>query len=226
MTSINGSVQMNVADTIFEEKLFAIIRGVSTTQIVETVHALVQGGVKLLEVTFCHDRPEGIEDTLFSLNKIQEVFSGQVCLGAGTVLTAEQVRLAEQAGAQFIVSPNVDSEVIRTTKKLNLFSLPGALTPTEIVSARRAGADMVKLFPVGNFGPGYVKDLRGPLSDIPLIAVGGINQENIVQFLAAGAVGVGVGGSLVSLKNVNEGNFAAIEQRAKDLLRIIRNEAS
>lgn len=226
MTSINGSVQRNVADIIFEEKLFAIIRGVPSTQIVDTVDALVQGGVKLLEVTFSHDRPEGIEETLLSLSKIRDDFIGQVCLGAGTVLTGEQVRLAGEAGAQFIVSPNVDHDVIRTTKKLNLFSLPGALTPTEIVSARCAGADMVKLFPVGSFGPDYVKDLRGPLSDIPLIAVGGINKENAAQFLAAGAVGVGVGGSLVSLQDVNDGNFAAIERRAKDLLRIIRNEAS
>lgn len=222
MTASANSAQTKVAEVIRAEKLFAIIRGVATEHIIDTVHALVQGGVRLLEVTFRHDRPEGIDETIESLKQIRKTFSGQVCFGAGTVLTADQARLAGEAGAQFIVSPHVDPEVIRATNELQLFSLPGAMTPTEILSARRAGADMVKLFPAGGLGPGHVKDLGGPLSGIPLIAVGGVNQDNIPQFLAAGAVGVGVGGSLVSLPDVNNGNFAAIEKRAKSLVATVR----
>lgn len=223
MTTIANSAQTKVAEIIRAEKLFAIIRGVATEQIIDTVNALVQGGVRLLEVTFRNDCPEGIDETIQSLKQIRKTFSGQICFGAGTALTAEHVRLASEAGAQFIVSPHVDLEVIRATRELNLFSLPGAMTPTEILSARRAGADMVKLFPAGGLGPGYIKDLGGPLKGIPLIAVGGVTQDNIPQFLAAGAVGVGMGGRLVNLQDVKAGNFSGIEKRAKDLVRTIRS---
>ncbi len=222
MTAISNSVQTNIAELIRAEKIFAIIRGVAVEKIIETVHALVQGGIRLLEVTFNHDRPEGVEETLKSLNQIHEVFSGHVCLGAGTVLTADQVRLAGEAGAQFIVSPHVDPDVIRATKDLQLFSLPGAMTPTEILAASQSGADMVKLFPAGSLGPAHVKDLSGPLSGIPLIAVGGVNLDNIPHFLAAGVVGVGVGGSLIRLQDVYDSNFTAIEMRARDLVAIVR----
>ena len=215
MSTSTSKFATNVAELIRTEKLFAILRGVKRDQIVETARALSRGGVKLLEVTFNHDDPHGIEETLECMKGIRDALSEEICLGAGTVLSAEQVQLAADAGAEFIVSPNVDHDVIRATKNLAMVSLPGALTPTEIVQAHKAGADMVKLFPGGSLGPDYVKAMGGPLKGIPLIVVGGVELENIIQFFAAGAVGVGLGSNLVNSKEANEGNFSGIEEKAR-----------
>lgn len=215
MSTITSKSGAKVADLIRTEKLFAILRGVKRDQIVETARALSLGGVKLLEVTFNHDDPHGIEKTLECLKLIRNALAEEICLGAGTVLSAKQVRLAADAGAEFIVSPNVDHDVIRSTKDLAMISLPGALTPTEIVQAHNAGADMVKLFPAGSLGPDYVKAMGGPLKGIPLIVVGGVELENIPQFFAAGAVGVGLGSNLVNSKEANTGNFSGIEEKAR-----------
>jgi len=222
MSTITSKPDAKVADLIRTEKLFAILRGVKRDQIVETARALSRGGVKLLEVTFNHDSPHGIEETLECLKRLRDALSKEICLGAGTVLSAEQVRLAADAGAEFIVSPNVDQDVIRATKDLAMVSLPGALTPTEIVQAHNAGADMVKLFPGGSLGPDYVKAMCGPLKGIPLIVVGGVELENIPQFFAAGAVGVGLGSNLVNSKEANAGNFSEIEEKARAFVKKIQ----
>lgn len=215
MTGLSRKSADEVVELIFSQKLFAIVRGVKRDLIVETARAVSRGGVKLLEVTFNHHEPHGIEDTLECLKRIRNTCSDEICLGAGTVLTSEQVRLAADAGARFIVSPNVDQEVIRETKNLGMVSLPGALTPTEIVQAHTSGADMVKLFPGGALGPDYVKAMGGPLKGIPLIVVGGVELENIVQFFQAGAVGVGLGSSLVSNRDANNCNFSGIEEKSR-----------
>ena len=207
--------QAKVADLIRREKLFAILRGVKRDQVVNTARALRRGGIKLLEVTFNHDDSHGVEETLECLNRIREALSVDIIPGAGTVLTADQVQLAANAGAQFIVSPNVDQSVIRATKDLGMVSLPGALTPTEILYAHRAGADMVKLFPGGSLGPDYIKAMGGPLKGIPLVVVGGVDLGNILQFFEAGAVGVGLGSNLVNSQEANKGNFSDIEEKAR-----------
>lgn len=212
-----------VFDLILAEKLFAIVRGVGKDRIVETARALYRGGVRLLEVTFDQTSPAGIEETLESLRRLHTALGDQVCLGAGTVLDPEQVRLAARAGARFMVSPDVNPAVIGTTKEQGLVSLPGALTATEVVQARRAGADAVKLFPVGPLGPGYVKALGDPLKGIPLLAVGGVDAGNLARFLAAGAIGVGVGGQLVNAAEANAGRFAALEERARVCVAAVRS---
>ncbi len=222
MSTITSKPDSEVADLIRTEKLFAILRGVNKDQIVETARALYRGGVKLLEVTFNHDDPRGIEETLECLKRIRDALSSEICLGAGTVLSVDQVQLAADAGAQFIVSPNVDQDVIRATKKLAMVSLPGALTPTEIVQAHDAGGDMVKLFPGGSFGPEYVKAIGGPLKGIPLIIVGGVDLENISQFFAAGAFGVGLGSNLVNSGEANAGHFSEIEEKARTFVEKIQ----
>ena len=214
--------EKKIADLIRSEKLFAILRGVQRDQLVNTARALRRGGIKLLEVTFNHDDPHGNEETLEGLKRIRDALSDDIVLGAGTVLTVDQVRRAADAGAQFIVSPNIDHSVIRATKDLAMVSLPGALTPTEIVQAQHSGADMVKLFPGGCFGPGYVKAIRGPLDGIPLIVIGGVGLENILQFFEAGAVGVGLGSNLVSSREANRGNFLEIENKARAFVKKIQ----
>ena len=138
-------------------------------------------------------------------------------------MTAEQVRLAVKAGAQYIISPNVDEEVIKETKNLNKISIPGAFTPTETAYAYKLGADIVKLFPAGELGAGYIKAVKAPLKHIPVVAVGGVNPENCADFIKAGAIGVGCGGNLVSAKLVEEGRFDEITAVAKQYMEALKD---
>ena len=132
-----------------------------------------------------------------------------------------EVEAACDAGACLVISPNVDLGVIRRTRQLGMVSMPGALTPTEIVAAYQAGADIVKLFPAGELGLGYIKAVRGPLGYIPMSAVGGVKPENVKEFLDAGVCGFGVGGQLVLSSAVKSGDDAAIEARAREFTQAI-----
>lgn len=201
-----------VLDRIYTEKIIAIVRGISSTQIVSLARALEAGGVSCIEVTFDQTAPE---ETLASLRAVKEAMGGAVCLGAGTVMTVEQVERSVQAGAEYIISPNVDEAVIRATKKLDKISIPGAMTPTETAFAWQCGADIVKLFPAGLLGPAYIKAVKAPLKHIPVTAVGNITVDNCASFIEAGAVGVGVGGSLVSAQLVAQGRFDEITAAAR-----------
>ena len=144
----------------------------------------------------------------------------QMCVGAGTVLTKEQVDLAKNAGAEYIVSPDTDIDVIKYTVKNGLVSLPGAYTPTEVKNAYNAGADFVKLFPCTDVA--YFKAIRAPLSHIKLLAVGGVNIDNASEFLKAGAVGIGVGSSLVNKRLMENEDWDAISKLAKTLVEKIK----
>jgi 2-dehydro-3-deoxyphosphogluconate aldolase/(4S)-4-hydroxy-2-oxoglutarate aldolase len=210
-----------VLDTIFQNKIIAIIRGIEPDRIVHTVDSLLTGGIKLVEVTYDQRDQEKIKDTLKSLELIKGRFGDAVCMGAGTVLTEEQVVKAIDAGAQYIISPNVDIKVINKTRELNKIAIPGAFTPSEMTDAYNAGAAIVKLFPAGVLGPGYIKALLAPLAHIPVIAVGGIDDNNIDQFMKAGARGVGVGGNLVDKKAVYSGEYNSITESAKSYIRRI-----
>lgn len=201
-----------VLDRIYAEKIIAIVRGISSTQIVSLARALEAGGVSCIEVTFDQTAPE---ETLASLRAVKEAMGGAVCLGAGTVMTVEQVERSVQAGAEYIISPNVDEAVIRATKKLDKISIPGAMTPTETAFAWQCGADIVKLFPAGLLGPAYIKAVKAPLKHIPVTAVGNITVDNCASFIEAGAVGVGAGGSLVSARLVAQGRFDEIAAVAR-----------
>ena len=145
-----------------------------------------------------------------------------MCVGAGTVMTVEQVRQAAEAGAEYMISPNVDEEVTRETKRLGKVSIPGAMTPTEAAFAYKCGADIVKLFPAGLLGAAYIKAVKAPLKHIPVTAVGNVNVDNCAEFIKAGAVGVGVGGSLVSAKLVDEGRFDEITATAQAYVAALR----
>ena len=131
-------------------------------------------------------------------------------------MSPEQVRQAAEAGAKYIISPNVDPAVIAETKKLGLVSIPGAMTPTEAAWAYSLGGDIIKLFPAGNLGASYIKALKAPLKHIPVTAVGGVNAKNCTEFFKAGVIGIGVGGNLVSKELVESRNFAEITAAAKE----------
>ena len=200
---------------IQEEKLVAILRGVPMDRIDGVVGALVRGGVKVLEFTFDHAEPDCVNANAEKIRRTVEKFGDQVLVGCGTTLTVEEVEAAYNAGACLMISPNVDEAVISRAKELGMVAMPGALTPTEIVNAHNMGADIVKLFPAGELGLGYIKAVRGPLKHIPMSAVGGVKPENVSDYLDAGVCGFGVGGPLVLAKAVKSGDDAAIEERAK-----------
>ena len=208
--------------TIQKEKVIAIARCVPAAEIVKLAGAILEGGLSLMEVTFDHSRPDGIKNTLASIEMLNRELGGRMNVGAGTVLTPEQVRQAADAGAKYIISPDMREEVICQTKKLGLISIPGAMTPTEVRKAYDTGADLVKLFPASILGPAYIKSIRGPLPFIPLLATGGINPGNIGQYLAAGAAGAGVGGNLVSVELVRKGDFEAIAAVAREYVEAVQ----
>ena len=211
-----------VAEMVVREKIMAIIRGVARANIIDTVRALRRGGIHLVEVTLDQSRAGTNGEELDSIQMIAREFPAEVIPGAGTVLTPAQASLAIEAGARYIVSPDVNPHVIRETRKLGALSIPGAFTPTEIASAVSAGADFVKLFPAGQLGCEYVKAIRAPLSHVRLLAVGGVDLGNMKDFLRAGVVGFGIGGSLVDKKIVARGDFDEIEARSRAFVSVIR----
>lgn len=204
----------DVIRKIEEKKLIAIIRGLDTRSAVKTAGALAKGGVALIEVTFDQKHPETFSETAESIRQIKASLS-DVFVGAGTVLSLKQVDLAKDAGAEFIISPDADEAVIKHTVKNGLVSIPGAYTATEIKKAHEAGADFVKLFPCVGDARAVIKALTAPLSHIRLLAVGGVDADNCADFLRAGAVGVGVGGSLVKKDWIQDGAFDKITDLAK-----------
>ncbi|WP_273123119.1 bifunctional 4-hydroxy-2-oxoglutarate aldolase/2-dehydro-3-deoxy-phosphogluconate aldolase [Bacillus weihaiensis] len=184
---------MNHIDIIKETGVAAVIRGATTDNIIAIAEALKAGGVKVLEITV--ETPgacAAIEKASSELN--------DVLVGAGTVLDPETARTAIMAGAKFIFSPTTNPKTIEMAKRYGVASIPGALTPTEILTAFENGADLIKVFPANVFGPSYIKDIHGPLPQIPLITTGGISVDNVGEYIKAGAAGVGVGSSLVNTK--------------------------
>ena len=143
-------------------------------------------------------------------------------VGAGTVTTPELVTRTRDAGGQFIISPDTNPAVIARTRELELVSMPGAMTPSEILAAHAAGADLVKLFPAAALGPAYLKAVRSPISHVRIMAVGGINEKNAAEFLKAGAVGLGVGGNLANRQWIADGAFEKITQTAQALVAAVR----
>lgn len=208
-----------VVREIYEEKLIAILRGADPDSLIPLAEALYEGGVRLIECTFDHRRSSCISDNCGMISDLARHFRGRMRVGAGTVLTASEAEAAVEAGAEFIISPNVDAQVIGRTRGLGAVSMPGALTPTEIVSAWQAGAHFVKLFPAGDLGPGYLKSVRAPLAHIPMLAVGGVTPENMPAFLKAGAVGFGVGSTLVPKGAADAGDWQAVSDRAAQFVR-------
>ena len=199
---------MTTFDKIMAGGIITIIRGLSPDCAEKTVEAIHAGGLHLAEITFDQTAPPKV--TADIIRTLSRQFEGKVLIGAGTVMTLEQLHAAYNAGAAYIISPNADSSVIRETKRLGLLSMPGAYTATEVARCYAEGADIVKVFPSDSAGPGYIKALRGPLHHIPLAAVGGVNLDNIRDFFDAGARCVGIGSNIVSKQAVQAGDFDRI----------------
>lgn len=207
---------MEALDIIKATGVAAVIRGATADNIVPVAHALRKGGVKLMEITV--ESP----GALAAIEKVSSCVD-DVLVGAGTVLDKETARAVILCGAKFIFSPTMSTETILMAKRYGVVSIPGAFTATEILNAYEHGADFVKVFPANIGGPGYIKSIHGPLPHIPLMVTGGVDESNAGDFVRAGAIGIGVGSSLVNMKKeLNESYLKEITTSAAQYIRIVR----
>jgi 2-dehydro-3-deoxyphosphogluconate aldolase/(4S)-4-hydroxy-2-oxoglutarate aldolase len=206
---------MTSLEQILRYKIVAILRGCAPERVMDIVATLAEGGVRLLEITL--NSPGALD----LIRRIAQTMGDRLLVGAGTVLTPAEAEQAIDAGAKFILSPSLDIETIQVTKELGAVSVPGAFTATEILSAWRNGADIVKVFPA-SVGASYLRDLRGPLPQIRLMPTGGVNLNNIREFKAAGAVAYGIGSALVPAgQETTTEALEGLKQRAVDYIRMI-----
>ncbi|MEB3101509.1 bifunctional 4-hydroxy-2-oxoglutarate aldolase/2-dehydro-3-deoxy-phosphogluconate aldolase [Ferviditalea candida] len=202
----------NLLKVLSEEKIVAIIRGIEADAGDATAEALADGGIRLLEVTM------NTEGALRMISRFRENYGSRMRVGAGTVLNLKMAKKAVQAGAEYIISPNLDERVIEYALRKGVDVWPGTMTPTEIVRAFEAGAQAVKVFPMGSLGINYLKEIRAPLDHIPMIATGGVNLQNIGDFLNTGILGVGLGSNLVNKKLIAERRFAELTELARSFV--------
>ncbi len=215
---------MNEIEKIVREKrIIAIVRGQTPEVCLRLAEAFAKGGIGLVEVTFDQRSPASWALTGEAIRAIREHFAGTLRVGAGTVLTEEQLKICVQSGGEYMITPNVNAALIRSCVEKGLVAMPGALTPSEAVTAWEAGAKFVKLFPAGMLGTGYVKAVRAPLAHIPFLAVGGISSENVADFMRAGCVGAGVGGNLTNKEWIAAGAWDKISAVAHELMQNAAN---
>ena len=215
-------MKKDIIDRILDEKIIAIVRGFYDETCLELAYALHRGGVNLMEVTFDQKDKDLQQQTVRTVKLLKEKLGNEMSFGAGTVTTVELVAMAKEAGAEFIVSPDTDEVVIRATVAADMVSIPGALTPSEMKQAHKFGADFVKVFPANIVGPAYFKSVHAPLSHIRMLAVGGVDEKDIKNYLAAGAVGAGVAGCLFKKDWVNNGEWDRITQAASTVTSLVK----
>lgn len=208
---------LTILNRLIETKLVAIVRLDSGEQLVKVAEALLAGGISAVEFTM--STPGAVD--MIKIASAQ--FGPDVLLGAGTVLDPETARAAILAGAQFVVTPALNLDTIELCRRYGRPIIPGAFTPTEMLAAWQAGADLVKVFPADTLGPGYIKAVLAPLPQLRLVPTGGVSAENAVQYLKAGATALGVGGKLVDRAAVARGDWAAITAEAERLVAAVKS---
>jgi 2-dehydro-3-deoxyphosphogluconate aldolase/(4S)-4-hydroxy-2-oxoglutarate aldolase len=211
-----------VLEKILDEKIIAIVRGIYGDTLISLAKAYASGGIHCMEVTLDQTSEENREKSYSAIKAISLAMGTEMCVGAGTVMSREQVEKAVAAGAEFIISPNTDEEVIEATKKFAKVSIPGAFTPSEIAQAYKLGADIVKLFPANMLGTPYIKSIKAPLRHVPILATGGVTPENIVEHLKVGSAGAGIAGNLVNKNWIQEKAFDKITETAASYVNAIK----
>jgi len=207
--------KLQVVNRLCEEGIVAVIRADNSEQAVKIAEACLQGGISSLEITFTIPRAHQVIETLSN-----HFSSGEVLIGAGTVLDPETARMAILSGAQFIVSPYVNTDIVQLCNRYGVPCMPGAMTVKEAIEGMEAGADIIKLFPGETYGPSMIHSLKGPLPQVNLMPTGGVNIDTITDWLEAGAVAVGVGGSLIS--SAKHGDYAAITEKSRQLVERVK----
>ncbi len=207
-------MSQEIIDQIKKEKLIVIVRGIERKKLIPLAQAMYDGGVRLLEVTYSTNGTVSDEETAENISTLVTHFGNKMYIGAGTVLTEKQVELTKKAGGGFIISPNTKQSVIKRTVELGMVSIPGAFSPSEIEDAYEFGADFVKLFPVTNLGTKYVKAVKAPLSHIDLLAVGGIDLDNIPLYKEAGVCGFGIGSNITDKSMIANEDWQGITELA------------
>jgi len=183
--------------------------------------AVCEGGIPIVEMTMTVPGAVGV------IAELSRGVGDRVLIGAGTVLDVDAARACLEAGAQFLVSPGFDAKTVQFARERGILIMPGALTPTEVITAWKAGADFVKIFPAGNVGgPSYIKALKAALPQVPMIPTGGVNLSTAAQFLAAGAAALGIGGELISAAAMKEGNYQTITDSARQYVEIIKAQTT
>lgn len=205
---------MNNAEIIKKEGLIVILRGIPIQKIEKIVKSLYDGGVRIIEIAFNPSDKNTIHKTTDLINTVRKTVGNHMMIGAGTVLDTDYVIAAHRAGADFIFSPDADIDIIRLTKNLGLVSIPGALTPSEVKTAYKYGADIIKLFPVTVNMINYIKNITRPLSHIPFICVGGVNENTIGDFIKVGAKGVATGISILKPELIENEDYEEIQRLA------------
>jgi len=207
-----------IYDRIKQEGVIVIVRGIDSEVIVDIAQALFEGGIKLFEVTCNTDGAFEI------IKKLSSEVGEQMLIGAGTVLSIDDCKQALKAGAQYIVSPDVNPELIDFCMKKDVAVIPGALTATEVLTAKRLGAKIVKIFPAATLGVDYIKSLRGPIDDIDFIAIGGVRLEKARDFIRAGCTGIGIGGAVIKKEWVMIRDWHSMTRAARYYSEEVRRE--
>ena len=209
---------MSIKEEIVRSRIVLIARGIDRTRICDVARAVYQGGGRFLEITFNQDSSSSAEDTGALIRMVRNLGLPGFHVGAGTVITESQLESAYDSGAEFILSPNTDPYIIKRTKELGLTSVPGAYTPSEIQCAWASGADIVKVFPASIGGIPYVHAIRGPLNNIPLMAVGGINENNAKEYLANGYCSCGLGSNILRKDLIENGDYDSLMELVSRLI--------
>ncbi len=206
-----------VRNRIIEIGIVPVVRANSSLQAMSAARAVCEGGIPIVEMTMTVPGAIGV------IAELSRSVGDEVLIGAGTVLDVDAARQCVEAGAQFLVSPGFDAKTVQFARERGILIMAGALTPTEVITAWKAGSDFVKIFPAGNVGgPSYIKALKAALPHIPMVPTGGVNLSTAAQFLAAGASALGIGGELISAAAMKEGNYATITESAKQFVEIVK----
>ena len=201
----------------YENKIIVVCRDVQEEEIVNVAKALYNGEIRFMEVPFNQANPETFETTARMIKAVKDALGENMHVGAGTVITMEQFKLAKKAGAEIIVSPTLEEDVILATKKAGLISMPGCATPSEMTKAHKLGADLIKLFPSSVIGLKAIKEIRVPLNHISLVCFGGVSKENIEEVLSLGVAGVGMASSILDKQALRDKDYDKITQLAKEI---------
>ena len=198
-----------------ESKVIVVCRGIAEEEIVNVAKAMYDGGIRFMEVPFNQADPSSFQETARKIKAVREALDGKMHVGAGTVITMEQFEIAVAAGAEIIVSPTLEEDIIVATKKAGLVSMPGCATPSEMTKAYKLGADLIKMFPASMVSMKTIKEIRVPLNHLPLVCFGGVSAENIKEVLATGVIGVGMASSILDKQALANKDYAKITALAK-----------